>query len=654
MSRGLLMNIGRTAREFIPAIPFIECSDDNEAGGGRARWWKQGGGRLTAADFLCARAPHRPGRTHLRRGSLLTIFTAPPARALAVRPSLRPLVFTRVHAPHTLPCARKVPVGHSAFSVYCRDAGGAAPNASPASNGCAHTPHIPAKRRACASSSSYPAHPSSFRSNAEYGSVFLWSVSVSSVFRRVVHEGVDGGVPHHQVVRVPRILHFLVGCESFLRPPNDENPRALRPLPFAVVRPRRRCRRFSCAGVRAGVGVLRTHARGAARGSSDNRRITRPLPIAAVPVLSPRSCCCVCGRGRARRDAGTHADESVHVGGEVFVAAAMGCASYKPVAALRSCLWCAGRRDADGRGAGAARAKAAGNSARTVGSGRSPFNGAARGVRAGRGAGDAPIALEAVHGRGIRPDGCISRRLRAKGALWAGNDSMRPTLTARGDTAVGDWQEGVADGQQGLVSRRLRPEDGALGGGQRCDAGGKDSKCGLGWVSGSLENGGVSCEESKERTRSSQRLARGPGDSQARGGSARVEDADGNRRFAKLRGFAIRVAQSLAKDVITAGGLGSSRKAIFHDSRININGEQGRACNAFNGEARRAVVRALAKANESAPADATPWLIFAQTRDPSSAQSKALRSPLCMPTEYGRPGRRFKGPIPFWTTFGTV
>ncbi|KAJ6549288.1 nucleoside-diphosphate-sugar epimerase family protein [Mycena vulgaris] len=39
-----------------------------------------------------------------------------------------------------------------------------------------------------------------------------------------------------------------------------------------------------------------------------------------------------------------------------------------------------------------------------------------------------------------------------------------------------------------------------------------------------------------------------------------------------------------------------------------------------------AVVRALAKANESAPADATPWLILAQTRDPSSAQSKALQS----------------------------
>ncbi|KAF7360789.1 NmrA domain-containing protein [Mycena venus] len=39
-----------------------------------------------------------------------------------------------------------------------------------------------------------------------------------------------------------------------------------------------------------------------------------------------------------------------------------------------------------------------------------------------------------------------------------------------------------------------------------------------------------------------------------------------------------------------------------------------------------AVVRALAKANESAPADTTPWLVLAQTRDPSSAQSKLLQS----------------------------
>jgi len=39
-----------------------------------------------------------------------------------------------------------------------------------------------------------------------------------------------------------------------------------------------------------------------------------------------------------------------------------------------------------------------------------------------------------------------------------------------------------------------------------------------------------------------------------------------------------------------------------------------------------AVVRALAKANESAAEDATPWLILAQTRDPASAKSKALAS----------------------------
>ncbi|KAJ7912090.1 nucleoside-diphosphate-sugar epimerase family protein [Mycena leptocephala] len=38
------------------------------------------------------------------------------------------------------------------------------------------------------------------------------------------------------------------------------------------------------------------------------------------------------------------------------------------------------------------------------------------------------------------------------------------------------------------------------------------------------------------------------------------------------------------------------------------------------------VVRALAKANESAPGDATPWLILAQTRDPTSTKSKALES----------------------------
>ncbi|KAJ7859315.1 NAD(P)-binding protein [Mycena olivaceomarginata] len=39
-----------------------------------------------------------------------------------------------------------------------------------------------------------------------------------------------------------------------------------------------------------------------------------------------------------------------------------------------------------------------------------------------------------------------------------------------------------------------------------------------------------------------------------------------------------------------------------------------------------AVVRALAKANDAAPEDAIPWLILAQTRDPSSAKSKALES----------------------------
>ncbi|KAJ6471639.1 NAD(P)-binding protein [Mycena vitilis] len=39
-----------------------------------------------------------------------------------------------------------------------------------------------------------------------------------------------------------------------------------------------------------------------------------------------------------------------------------------------------------------------------------------------------------------------------------------------------------------------------------------------------------------------------------------------------------------------------------------------------------AAVRALAKANESAPSDAMPWLILAQTRDPTSAKSKALES----------------------------
>ncbi|KAJ6480059.1 hypothetical protein DFH09DRAFT_1292679 [Mycena vulgaris] len=53
-----------------------------------------------------------------------------------------------------------------------------------------------------------------------------------------------------------------------------------------------------------------------------------------------------------------------------------------------------------------------------------------------------------------------------------------------------------------------------------------------------------------------------------------------------------------------------------------------------------AVVRALAKANESAPADATPWLILAQTRDPSSAQSKALRSLRGVPPAHGYPSRR--------------
>ncbi|KAJ7445981.1 NAD(P)-binding protein [Mycena galericulata] len=39
-----------------------------------------------------------------------------------------------------------------------------------------------------------------------------------------------------------------------------------------------------------------------------------------------------------------------------------------------------------------------------------------------------------------------------------------------------------------------------------------------------------------------------------------------------------------------------------------------------------AVVHALAKANESSPADPPPWLILAQTRDPTSAKSKALAS----------------------------
>ncbi|KAJ7489037.1 NAD(P)-binding protein [Mycena latifolia] len=39
-----------------------------------------------------------------------------------------------------------------------------------------------------------------------------------------------------------------------------------------------------------------------------------------------------------------------------------------------------------------------------------------------------------------------------------------------------------------------------------------------------------------------------------------------------------------------------------------------------------AVTRALAKVNQSAPGDAAPWLILAQTRDITSAKSKALES----------------------------
>ncbi|KAJ7505440.1 NAD(P)-binding protein [Mycena galericulata] len=39
-----------------------------------------------------------------------------------------------------------------------------------------------------------------------------------------------------------------------------------------------------------------------------------------------------------------------------------------------------------------------------------------------------------------------------------------------------------------------------------------------------------------------------------------------------------------------------------------------------------AVVRALAQQNKSAPADAAPWIILAQTRDTTSAKSKALES----------------------------
>ncbi|KAJ6549329.1 hypothetical protein DFH09DRAFT_1281500 [Mycena vulgaris] len=754
MSRGLLINIGRTAREFIPTIPFIACNDDNEAGVGRARWWKQGGGRLTAADFLCARARHRSSRTHLHRGSPLH-YLHHYIRSSPRRPTESPT--PRLH-PRPRPALASVRTQSPSRSqrllglLHGRRRGRPKrePRLERVRAHAAHPREAPRVRVFIIVSGASVFVPQQRR--IRVGVLVLVERLVSSVFRRVVHGGVDGGVPHHQVVRVPRILHFLVGCESFLRPPNDENPRTLRPLPFAVVRPRRRCRRFSCAGVRAGVGVLRTHARGAARGSSDNTRITRPLPIAAVSVLSHAPAAAGAGAGApegtlarmptnpfmwaaryswprqwdARRTNpllrcavafGVLGDGMRMVGENVVVllAGAGLRAVRKADLALRvhsgegrrragaapthpsrlkgrtrarwgrgrrgggwrmrvcACAVSAGAGAGPRRGAGAAHAKAAGNSARTVESGRSPFNGAARGVRAGRGAGDAPIALEAVHGRGIRPDGCISRRLRAEGALWAWNDSMRPTLAARGDTAVGDWREGVADGQQGLVSRRLRPEDGALGGGQRCDAGGKDSKCGLGWVSGSLENGGVSCEESKERERSETRKP----EVGARGCAGAVAVEHDRVVFAgpdSGRGhwldsrvlLQLQLGEVLAHPRISStivdprnfaalqSELPSSRKAIFHDSRININGEQGRACNAFNGEARRAVVRALAKANESAPADATPWLIFAQTRDPLSAQSKALRSPLCMPTEYGRPGRRFKGPIPFWTTFGTV
>ncbi|KAF7338887.1 NmrA domain-containing protein [Mycena sanguinolenta] len=60
-----------------------------------------------------------------------------------------------------------------------------------------------------------------------------------------------------------------------------------------------------------------------------------------------------------------------------------------------------------------------------------------------------------------------------------------------------------------------------------------------------------------------------------------------------------------------------------------------------------AVVRALAKANESAPADApNPWLILAQTRDPSSAKSKAFESLRGVQLHKGTP----TDPLPLFTS----
>ncbi|KAJ7265702.1 NAD(P)-binding protein [Mycena rebaudengoi] len=60
-----------------------------------------------------------------------------------------------------------------------------------------------------------------------------------------------------------------------------------------------------------------------------------------------------------------------------------------------------------------------------------------------------------------------------------------------------------------------------------------------------------------------------------------------------------------------------------------------------------AVVRALAKANESTPSDTPlPWLILAQTRDPNSAKSKALSSLPGVRLHKGTP----TDPLPLFTT----